>query len=310
MPAFHVERSIVINAPEAKVRPAIENFEEWPKWSPWLCMEPDAKLTYRGTPGQSGHGYDWSGNLTGAGGMEIASNSGGKLDMDLQFLKPFKSQAKVVMLIKPQGDEQTEVTWEMDSSLPFFLFWMVGMMKAMIGMDYARGLKMLKEYVETGTVLSQTEIVGIVDVPQMHYVGVGDECTMDKIGDSMKQTLPAAHELATKNGLGIAGPPGALYHDVNLKEQRCKYTAIVPINSPAPIEGGQTGSVEPCKALKVTHTGSYQNVGNAWSTIMAYQRHKKLKPLKSQCAFEIYANDPCETAEADLLTEIYLPIRG
>ncbi len=310
MPAYHVERSIRIDAAEPAVRPAIEDFRQWPTWSPWLCMEPDAKMTYHGKAGETGHGYDWDGDLVGAGGMRLASNEGNQLKMDLNFLRPFKSNADVQFEVKPVGDNQTEVTWHLDGKMPFFLFWMTGTMKTMIGMDYARGLKMLKEYVETGKVLSKTEIAGIVDVPQMHYVGVSDQCTIDEIGESMQRTLPAAHKFATESESAIAGPPGALWDEVDLKTQAFKYTAIVPVESSQDIAGAQTGTIAPCKAIKVTHTGSYQNVGNAWSTVMAYQRYKKLKPLKSQCGFELYVNDPCETAEADLLTEIYLPIRG
>ena len=42
---------------------------------------------------------------------------------------------------------------------------------------------------------------------------------------------------------------------------------------------------------------------------MAHQRYDRLKPLKSQCPFEIYASDPDNTPEEDLLTEIFLPLR-
>ena len=34
-----------------------------------------------------------------------------------------------------------ELTWTMDSSLPFFLFWMKKSMEGFIGMDYDPGLK-------------------------------------------------------------------------------------------------------------------------------------------------------------------------
>ena len=310
MPAYHVERSIQIGANESQVRPVIEDFSEWPKWSPWLCMEPTAKLNVFGTPGQSDHGYDWDGELVGAGSMKIAAVDQGIQHMDLAFLRPFKSTAKVMLETKPIGDSQTEVTWHMDGKMPFFLFFMIGMMKSMIGMDYARGLKMLKELVETGSVKSKTEIVGIVDVPQSHYVGVEAHCTMDEIGDSMGQTLPAAFECATDNQIEMQGPPGALYHQVDLKQQKCHYTAIVQTESAAQINGVKTGTITTCKALKINHTGSYHHLGNAWSTAMAYQRYKKLKPLKSQCAFELYPTDPSETAEEDLITEIFVPLRG
>ncbi|MEM8944573.1 MAG: SRPBCC family protein [Planctomycetota bacterium] len=310
MPAYHIERWITIDAPEAKVRPAIGDFAEWPKWSPWLCMEPEAKLTYQGTPGQLGHGYSWQGEITGEGSMEITANTGSTMCMDLRFLKPWKSEAKVVMEIEPVGESQTKVTWHMDGKMPFFLFFMIGMMKAMIGMDYERGLRMLKEYVETGTVNSKTEFAGIVEVPSCQYLGVEGECSTDQIGKSMGETMPKAHQLATENDLELSGPPGALYHVFDMKGGRCKYTNIMPVVSSKPISGAVTGEIEPCKAIKVIHRGSYDHLGNAWSTAHSHLRYKKLKAHKTQCAFEFYPNDPEETPVEEILTEIYVPIRG
>ena len=42
------------------------------------------------------------------------------------------------------------------ASAAFFLFWMRRQMELFIGMDYERGLKMLKEWIETGQILSTT----------------------------------------------------------------------------------------------------------------------------------------------------------
>lgn len=46
------------------------------------------------------------------------------------------------------------------------------MMKTFIGMDYERGLKMLKEWIETGTVLSKTNARGIETVRPMRMAGI------------------------------------------------------------------------------------------------------------------------------------------
>lgn len=310
MPAYHVERSVRIAAPESQVRAAVEDFNEWPKWSPWLCMEPSAKVTVYGTPGRSDHGYDWDGELVGAGDMKIASLEEDRLKMDLHFLRPFKSMAKVMLVIKSLGESDTEVTWHMDGKLPFFMFFLLGMMKTMIGRDYERGLKMLKEYVEAGSVKSKVEVVGVVDVLQSHYVGVSAHCTMNQIGESMSATISAANKIATDHQLSVAGPPGAVYHKFDMKVAACDYTAIVQIDQPTEIEGVTTGSIGPCKALKVVHTGKYEHLGNAWSAAMSCQRYKKLKPLKSQSPFELYLNDPEETPEEELVTEILIPLRG
>lgn len=100
--------------------------------------------------------------MVGAGGMKIASIENGQHKMNLHFFKPFKSKAQVMIEIKPISDSQTEVTWHMDGKMPFFLFFLINSMKTMIGGDYGRGLKMREEYVETGSVKSKTEIVGVV----------------------------------------------------------------------------------------------------------------------------------------------------
>jgi len=169
MPAYHIESSILINASADKVLEKLNNFREWPAWSPWLYTEPDAKLEYRGEANQIGHGYDWKGEMTGAGNMTLTQTDSSELKMDLQFLKPFKSKAKVSFDIIEKSPEQTHVTWHMDSSLPFFMFFMTGTIKSMITSDYQRGLKLLKDYVETGKIKSATTVDGVVDVTVNPY---------------------------------------------------------------------------------------------------------------------------------------------
>ena len=88
MPAYHIERRIKIQATADKVRPVVEDFGEWPKWSPWLCMEPSAELTYQGNPGETGHGYHWKGTLVGEGGMQMSGISENTYDMKLDFIIP------------------------------------------------------------------------------------------------------------------------------------------------------------------------------------------------------------------------------
>ena len=168
---------------------------------------------------------------------------------------------------------------------------------------------MLKEYVETGSVSSRIELVGIVDVSKLEYVGIEAPCAIADIGDSMGQTLPRLHRIVTDNALETSGPPGSIYHDYDMKAHTCHYTSFAPTRSAVEVSGATSGAIEPCKALKVIHTGSYEHLGNAWSTGMAYQRHKKLKPLKGQPPFELYTSDPEHTPAPDIVTEIYLPLR-
>jgi len=303
MPKFHIQRSIEINAAPAKVRAAIHDYQQWVTWSPWLCMEPDAKLEFEGTAATPGHAYSWDGEMVGAGRMQLASIDGATDHMDLTFLRPFKSSAKVKFETTGIDDNTTRVTWHMDSGLPFFMFFMVGTMKAMIGMDYERGLKLLKEYVETGEVTSNTEIIGVVDMPAVHYAGISGDSKLNNISQSMQRVF---EKLMTQTEGKITEEyVGTIYNSMNIKSQHCEYTAFAPVN-----ETDASGSITACRALKVIHTGSYQHLGNAWSTANNYQRHKKMKTNKQVPPFEFYMNDPSTVAAKDLITEIYLPVNA
>ena len=42
---------------------------------------------------------------------------------------------------------------------------------------------------------------------------------------------------------------------------------------------------------------------------MSHQRHKKIKPHKSQSSFEYYISDPDNTPDGELVSETFVPIQ-
>jgi effector-binding domain-containing protein len=274
-------------------------------------MEPETQVSYRGEPGQTGHGYDWQGNKTGSGGMTLLSSSSNRVDCDLQFLKPFKSEAEVAFDIQPLEDGQARVTWSMLSSLPIFMFWMKPMMIGMIKSDYNRGLLLLKDYVETGSIPSSTTVDGIVDVQQIYYVGTRAEAQLSDMADSIASSFQSLADASVSEQFSISGSPFCIYSSMDMKTQRSGYIAAVPTYDPTPLEAPYVSAIRPaCSALKVIHAGPYRHLGNAWSLIMAEAKERKLKIQKSQPPFEKYLNNPAEVDENDLITEIYLPIKA
>lgn len=311
MPAFQITRSIDINAPAARVRDAIANFETWPIWSPWLIMEPESKLTYKGSAGELGHGYDWEGQKVGSGGMVMSALDANRMEADLEFLKPWKSHADIAFDFKSIAERQTRVDWHMESSLPFFMFFMLGKMKAMIGNDYDRGLRMLKDYLENGSVPSVTKVEGVVDVPAVLYAGKSHQSSMADISDSMSASLPEVFNTVNAAGAEITGMPFSIYNKMDMVKSQCSYTAAIPVASAVALSNGVQCTERPaCKALKVVHTGPYRHLGNAWSTGMSDMRHAKMKMDKQNPPFEVYVSDPANTAEQGLVTEIFIPVRG
>jgi effector-binding domain-containing protein len=310
MPAYHVTRSIIINVPIAKVHESLIDYRQWPWWSPWLIMEPGTKIKYSTKQSQAGAGYDWDGEFTGKGEMKLREITENRLDMQLQFIKPFKSTAQVTFDLEKPRKNVTKVTWNMYSKLPFFLFWMVNKMKLYIGMDYERGLKMLKDYLETGVVPSVVKIEGISKLEKQYYVGIKNQCRIRDIGNVMPDDFQKLYHFMEENEISKDRIPFAIYETFDMQKDQTIFITAISVDSAMNVTSPFIkGLIDSCEVLKVTHTGSYEHLGNAWSTAMAFSRTKKIKTTKWPLGIEFYLNDPTIKADENLVTEVVLPLR-
>lgn len=306
MPKTYVNKSIIIDAPVEKVFPLLNNFDQWTSWSPWAILEKEAKVEVAA----GGKFFSWEGNRIGAGEMKITSEKENKsINADLTFLKPWKSQAKIVYTLNEKNGS-TEVVWEMFSSLPFFMFWMKQMMQNMIGMDFDRGLKMLKDLIEKGSVPCQLEHEPHVQFEGGNYIGYEMSAAMDRIGVEMSPKINQIHQFIKENDIEASGEMVCIYHKWDMKNMttRCTIASFVketPSNLPS---GMTTGKIEPTPVNMVRLIGDYEHMGNAWSMQMMMQRNKEFKHNKKQDPFEVYKNSPYNTANEDLITEVMFPV--
>jgi uncharacterized protein YndB with AHSA1/START domain len=149
---FHVERSITIKAPPEKIFPLLNDFHNWPGWSPWEKLDPTMTRTHGGPPAGKGATYAWKGNSkVGEGRMEILdSTASSKIDIKLDFIKPFEGHNVTTYTLEPQGDS-TKVTWSMTGPSPFIskLMQVFMSMDRMVGKDFETGLANMKSAAET-----------------------------------------------------------------------------------------------------------------------------------------------------------------
>lgn len=310
MPKFYVEKNILINKPMETVHGILRDFRQWPHWSPWLILEPDAKLEYSQTQGEVGSCYSWDGAMVGKGDLTISALSEQLIDLKLQFLTPFKSKARTYFTLIPESDESTRVSWRMEGNMPFFLFFMTRKMSAWIGMDYERGLRMLREYSETGTVLSKLELITDSDLQATRYIGSHASCRLDQIGDVMPGHFEKLDQFLTSKDLSKDMIPFSIYHKMDIIERTITFTAAVPVAQDIPCPTGFVcGEISASKCIQVNHTGHYEHLGNAWSKAMSYARYKKMKMQKKPMGYEFYVNDPEKVSAEELLTEVYVPLR-
>ncbi|MEW4455321.1 SRPBCC family protein [Bremerella sp. JC817] len=310
MPRFHVEKSVEIAASPEVVFEKVVDFRTWTTWSPWLCSEPTAKVTVSEVSNAPGSLYQWEGTVVGAGELEHLQVEPNRLIEDeIRFSKPYKSKAKVGFDFAPSG-LGTKVTWRMSGSLPWFLFWMTGMVKGAISMDYARGLRMLKEWIETGSIQTQTNILGNTTIGPIAMAGLRRRCAISDIGPSMQGAIGEIMPLFQQNNLPVDGQMMAAYHKFDIGKQTCEYTVGLTLPSadtPVPTSLERWSTPE-TKAFCVEHVGDYNHLGNAWSAANQHVRYHNWK-LASCSAFEIYENDPEQTPVDQLRTKIYLPLK-
>lgn len=306
MPKVHVKKSKRINAPIEKIYDAVADMGQWAAWSPWLIMEPDAKITT--APDQQS--YEWDGERVGAGHMAVTdARENQSVRYDLTFLRPFKSHAKVGFDLK-QEDDGVDVTWTMDSQLPFFMFFMKKMMITFIGMDYERGLNLLQDYCEDGKIHSRLDFTGKSEYPGSNYIGIKRSCTIEEMPQLMGEDFKRLTGWAAQNGLNPEDSM-AIYHDFKPVKGTCSFTSAVRYTEkPASIPGDFiTGSQPPATIYSIEHTGPYRHLGNMWAAMQNMLQSKTVKPVKNYHPFETYLNSPMDTAENDLITRVNFAVK-
>lgn len=143
---YKVERSISINAAPATVWPWVSQLKKVQEWSPWDDEDPSIKIEYSGVDGTVGAGSAWDSEKAGAGNQHItALDTNKRVDLHLQFLKPFKDEAEAGFVITPEGSG-SRVTWSMNGhwNLVAKVAGLFMNMDKMMGGEFEKGLRELK----------------------------------------------------------------------------------------------------------------------------------------------------------------------
>jgi hypothetical protein len=162
---YHVERSVTINAPPARIFPFVNRLPDWQKWTPWTVERyPDMKVKYSGPEEGVGAHYEWDGASTGHGELKLTASdpmTGVTYDMAFEHgAMPCTGGLKFA----PEGTT-TKVTWFMDGDLgwnPINRY--CGLVfDGLMGPDFVAGLANLKARAEAEPVDSQAGDAGPTD---------------------------------------------------------------------------------------------------------------------------------------------------
>ena len=160
---FHIERSKTIAAPADVVFLFVNDFHDWPSWSPWEKLDPQMQKSHSGAPLGKGAVYEWSGNdQVGKGRMTIKESRPNQLvGIQLEFMEPWTATNDTTFTFHGSGST-TKLTWAMDGENDFMAkaFSLFMDMDALVGKDFETGLDALAKVAAAEAEKRRREVSG------------------------------------------------------------------------------------------------------------------------------------------------------
>ena len=333
----HLQRDTVIAATPDQVFAIVNDMSRWTDWAPWSKQDPDAKLKFEGpAKGPTAKVSMASATLGQRSITIIESTQFSQIKQGLDFGDADKATATFVF---EPADGGTKVTWSFDGDVGMnpLARYMGFFLDSSVGKDIESGLAGLKALAESDARLAseaaqaQAAASAPPDVPPLPAAAdptKGPEVvTVEKQvivmtrasanpadAKSVSDALGAANQkildYAAKHGLELGGAPLA----ITISHDAAKWTfdAALPLSTAPPSlpaeEGGvKVGKTFSGKVVKLTHKGPYTSINDTYDRIHAYTKANNLK--EGSLSWEEYVNDPGETAEEDLLTNVYVVLK-
>jgi effector-binding domain-containing protein/ribosome-associated toxin RatA of RatAB toxin-antitoxin module len=311
---FSFERSKIIKAPTPVVYDMVNDYKEWPRFSPWLEQDTDAVLTYKDKTSGVDAGYSWNGELLGIGAMQTIDVLNNKsIAQQIEFVEPIESKSNINWMFE-QVEEGTKVTWSMDGKQDFITKLYVafaGSIEKNTAPDFERGLFKLDSIVQSDMKQYSITVEGITQHGGGFYLYNTTSCKIEDLEQKKQEMMPIVGGYALSNNVTMAGKPFVLYHKWDTENNTVMFSCCVPTTSKIETSNPNilTGQLKPFKAVKTVLKGDYTNSEEAWNQAMAYIKDNNLKEPLTGPVLESYLTDPISTPNpANWITEIYLAV--
>ncbi len=316
--SYEVSRTKIINAPIEVVFDNVNNYKNWPSWSPWLEKDTLVELTYSDITFGKNASYTWKSDVqdVGEGSMTtVESMSFQTINQKMASIKPWESESEVFWSFKPDKDG-TEVTWRMKGEMSFgekaYLTFNGGMDK-MVGPYFEKGLAKLDAVLQTGMKKFSVNVVGLTTHSGGYYIYRTGSCKIDEYQSKKNELMPQIDMYVDKNKISSAGPAFSLYHKVDVENNAVIFSCAIPVSEKVITDassGLQTGLLKSFEAVKVTLNGNYSNLEAAWAEGLKFIKENDLEEATNIPSLEAYPTNPVLVPNpADWVTEIYIPVK-
>lgn len=307
----HVERSIVIDAPQATVFTVLNGFRQFNRWSPWADIDPNATTTIEGPETGVGAKMRWAGNAeVGTGSQEILESVPDERIRQRLTFGDFPGDFITQFTLAAEGGG-TRVTWSFDADYGGSIFgrYFGLMADAMLGPDYEKGLGRLKAFVES---LPRADFSGLqfqttaATAAPLLLLQVRSANDASAIGVALGVAYGRLSGHITAQKLEQAGPPIAIHNGEH--GGAISLDAGIPVSADAEAAGPiRAGRSYQGRVLKAIHVGDYTGLPAAREKVRAYLATAGLEQVGPM--WEQFVSDPGSTPVAELVTNIFVPIK-
>lgn len=311
---YKFSRSRTIDAPTSVLYNKVNDFKEWPSFSPWMEQDREATINYGNKTEGEGASYSWSGEILGEGSMETLNTvEDSKINQKIEFIKPFEAKSNINWSFEPTP-EGTKVTWEMEGEQDFMtkLFTtFTGSIEAGTGPDFERGLFKLDSVTQAEMKVYSIDVEGVTQHSGGYYLYKTTSCKMSDFQKVMQQEFPKVGAYAITNNITFAGAPFVLYEKWDEENNAVIFSTCIPTNSRVITNDPEilTGQLPSFKAVKTVLNGNYDNLREAWDKTMSYIESNDLQIVEGGAMLEVYPTDPSKFPNpADWKTEIYIEV--
>jgi len=303
--SFHMERSMVIEAPAPLVFVHVNDVQKMQAWGPWQQMDSTMQVAFGDTTVGEGAYYEWTSTHSGNGTYRIVESR------PYEFIKSYMTfegmgTAEGTWQFEPV-DEGTRVTWGLDSRMSYLMKWFGLFLDQLNGPFFELGLNNLKAIAESEAQKMNAMEVRLTELPWTRLLGIrGTDVSMSTISNFYATNFGALAQFLTANGIQPASQPCGIYLDWNEPAGTATLLAAIAVaDEVSPGEGMEVLSFEPgTQALLLEYHGPYEGLGLAHGRMDQYMAQNGY--VQSGPVIEEYVTDPsAETDSSKWLTRVY-----
>ncbi|MDH4253069.1 MAG: hypothetical protein OEX13_00945 [Gammaproteobacteria bacterium] len=308
-----VERQISTIANRSIVFALINDQRQAGKWLPWPESDPNVHLEFAGARRGPGAMLSWDGSIVGRGSQTIDSSLAPEYVHGTLELDGMGDGASRFTLARQDSD--TLVTWRFETRFGRNLLqrYLGLMLDRRVGASMERGLANLVELAESLPPhdFSDLEIEHfVVESTDIALLPTSSEPLAAAISEALGDAYFQILAFIDRNGLKESGAPLSISRAFSGAELR--FDAGIPVRGISDSTPPTDGAVRLARTyggpvIRVKHVGSYVALARTHDKIGAYLAAMGME--RNGDAWESYVSDPTQTAESELITYLYYPVK-